>query len=97
MVIFLDILTVYAILQGFQNTLSIEKISLAVVLSQVIGSLPISPGSLVAYESAMTYFLTILGTPLHAALIVTLMFRFLTFWLPIPVGLILYRNLAKKT
>lgn len=95
MVILLDIITVCAILKGFHVTLSIEKISLALLLTQVIGALPISPGSLIAYESAMTYFLTTLGVQVHAALIATLLFRFLTFWLPIPVGLIFYRNLAK--
>lgn len=95
LVIFFDISTLYAIIKGFHVNLPIEKVSLALLLSQVIGALPISPGSLIAYESAMTYFLTTLGSPVHAALIITLLFRFLTFWLPIPVGLFLYRNLAK--
>lgn len=95
MVILFDILTVFAIIKGFHVALPIEKIALALLLTQVIGALPISPGSLIAYESAMTYFLTTLGAPVHAALIITLLFRFLTFWLPIPLGLFFYRNLAK--
>ncbi|WP_448104451.1 lysylphosphatidylglycerol synthase transmembrane domain-containing protein [Pedobacter panaciterrae] len=95
LVIVLDIITIYSILHGFRIALSPAKMSFALLLSQVIGALPISPGSLLAYESAMTYFLTKLGTPVHAALITTLIFRFFTFWFPIPVGMILYRNLSK--
>ncbi len=92
-IIFFDALTVYAILKGFHVALPAHVIIFGLLLSLVIGALPISPGSLIAYESAMTYYFTVLGAPVHAALIVTLIFRFLTFWLPIPVGLFLYRNL----
>lgn len=92
----LDALTVFAILQGFYVTLDAYKIMLGLLLTLAIGSLPVSPGALIAYESAMTYFFTLLGVPVHAALIVTLLFRFFTFWLPIPVGLFLYRNLRRR-
>ncbi|WP_222539130.1 lysylphosphatidylglycerol synthase transmembrane domain-containing protein [Pedobacter polysacchareus] len=95
LIILLDICTVYSILHGFHLDLPISKISFVVILSQIIAALPISPGALIAYESAMTYFLTKLGIPIHAALIVTLLFRFLTFWLPIPVGMLLYSKLSK--
>jgi len=95
-IIFLDVLTVYAILKGFHVSLPVHYIALGLLLSLVVGALPISPGSLIAYESAMTYYFSILGAPVHAALMVTLIFRFLTFWLPIPIGLFLYRNLQRK-
>jgi uncharacterized protein (TIRG00374 family) len=75
--------------------MSFGLISLALLLSLVIGALPISPGSLIIYESAMTYFFTTLGAPLHAALIITLLYRFLTFWMPIPIGMFLFRTLKK--
>ncbi|PTS96775.1 TIGR00374 family protein [Pedobacter sp. HMWF019] len=95
-IIFLDVLTVYAILKGFHVSLPVQAIAFGLLLSLVVGALPISPGSLIAYESAMTYYFTILGAPVHAALMVTLIFRFLTFWLPIPIGLFLYRDLQRK-
>jgi uncharacterized protein (TIRG00374 family) len=91
-----DVLTVFAIMQGFHITLAGNSIMLGLLLSLIIGSLPLSPGALIAYESAMTYFYTQLGVPVHAALIVTLLFRFFTFWLPIPLGLLLYRNLQRS-
>lgn len=88
-----DAITVFAIVHGFHVSLHPALILFGLLLSLVIGSLPVSPGALIAYESAMTYFYTILGLPLHAALVVTLLFRFFSFWLPIPVGLVLYRQL----
>lgn len=94
-IIIFDMLTAFAIIKGFHIELPFMHIGLAVLLSLIIGALPISPGSLIVYESAMTFFLTILGLPVHAALIVTLIFRFFTFWLPIPFGLLFYRNLQR--
>ncbi|WP_202925385.1 lysylphosphatidylglycerol synthase transmembrane domain-containing protein [Mucilaginibacter sp. 14171R-50] len=91
-----DAVTVFAIIHGFHVTLHPALIMYGLLLSLVIGSLPISPGALIAYESAMTYFYTVLGLPVHAALIVTLLFRFFSFWLPIPIGLALYRNLRHR-
>jgi len=55
-------------------------ITLGVLCSLIIGAQSISPGSLIVYESAMTYFFTKFGAPIHAALIITFLYRFLTFW-----------------
>jgi uncharacterized protein (TIRG00374 family) len=95
MIISCDIITVFALIKGFHVHMSFGLISLALLVSLVIGALPISPGSLIIYESAMTYFFNTLGAPLHAALIITLLYRFLTFWMPIPIGMFLFRNLKK--
>jgi uncharacterized protein (TIRG00374 family) len=91
-----DVITVWALIKGFHVDMSFPLIAFGLLLSLVIGALPISPGSLIVYESAMTYFFTKLGASVHAALIITLLYRFLTFWLPIPIGLLVYRNLQKS-
>ncbi|NHA03368.1 flippase-like domain-containing protein [Mucilaginibacter sp. HC2] len=91
-----DLITILAIMQGFHIRLAVSRIMFGLLLTLVVGSLPVSPGSLIAYESAMTYFYTLLGVPVHAALIITLLFRFFTFWLPIPIGLLLYQNLRRQ-
>ncbi|WP_439698619.1 YbhN family protein [Mucilaginibacter sp. AW1-7] len=95
-IITLDAITVFAILQGFHVMLNPCKVMFGLLLTLAIGSLPVSPGALIAYESAMTFFFTLLGVPVHAALIVTLLFRFFTFWLPMPAGLFLYRDLRRR-
>jgi uncharacterized protein (TIRG00374 family) len=94
-ILFCDLLTVLAIMRGFHCNLTVGLIMLGLLLTLVIGSLPVSPGALIAYESAMTYFYTLLGLPLHTALTVTLLFRLFSFWLPIPLGLVFYRNLKQ--
>lgn len=94
-VIFCDIVTVFALVKGFHIDMSFALVALVLILSLIIGALPISPGSLIIYESAMTYFFTTLGAPIHAALIITLLYRFFTFWLPIPIGMFLYKNLER--
>lgn len=91
-----DILTVYCLLRAFNIHLSAVLTILAVLLSMVVGALPVSPGSLIVYESAMTYFFSLMGVSIHAAMIVTLLYRFFTFWLPIPIGLLLHRRLHKE-
>lgn len=90
-----DIITAFSIIKGFHIQLPFTHVAFGLLLSMVIGALPLSPGSLITYEGAMTYFLTVLGSPVHAALVVTLLFRFFTFWLPIPIGLLFYRNLQR--
>ena len=94
-IIMADVVTAYALLKGFHIELPFHLITFGLLLSLVVGALPISPGSLIVYESAMTYFFTTLGVPVQAALTVTLLYRFFTFWFPIPVGLLLYKNLQR--
>jgi uncharacterized protein (TIRG00374 family) len=94
-IIMCDVITVYTLMKGFHIFLPFHLITVGLLLSLAIGALPISPGSLIVYESAMTYFFTVLGLPVHQAFTITLLYRFFTFWLPIPAGLILYSNLNK--
>ena len=95
-IIMSDVITVFALVKGFHVIMPFPIIAFGLLLSLIIGALPISPGSLIIYESAMTYFFTKLGAPVHAALIITLLYRFLTFWLPIPIGLLVYRSVQKR-
>jgi len=54
----------------------------------------ITPGALIFYEGGMTLFYTLLGIPAGGAFVVTMLYRALSFWLPMPVGLLLYRKLS---
>jgi len=96
-ILLLDAITIYALIHGLRANMSFGLMIFGFLVTLVIGSLPTSPGSLIAYEGAMTYFFHILGLPLQMALVVTLLFRFFTFWLPIPIGLFFYRNLQRQT
>ena len=96
-VFLLDALTVYALLRGLGvDNVSFVLVYFSFILTTIVTSVPISPGNLVVYEGAMTFFYILVGVPLEAAAVMTLLFRALSFWLPMPVGLVLYRYLSKE-
>jgi len=65
-----------------------------VVLAYSAGSLlsliPFTPGGLGFVEAGLTGLLTLAGTSAHQAVVATLAYRLLTFWLPLPLGGIAY-------
>ncbi len=91
-----DTLTVFALFKGLHVHVTLLLVFLAFVPTVIVGSLPLSPGSLLVYESGMTFFYTSLGVPFSTALVITLVYRALSFWLTIPIGLITYRRLQKR-
>jgi uncharacterized protein (TIRG00374 family) len=92
-----DALTIFALSKGLELHLSIIVILLGLLLSGIIAALPISPGALLVYEGAMTFFFTSMGVPFQAALVITLLYRVLSFWFPVVIGLLLYKNVQTKT
>lgn len=91
-----DALTVFALFQGLGAPLPIGAVLVGFILTQIVSLLPIAPGALILYESSMTYFYAMLGAPVSAAIIVTLLYRLLSFWLPMPFGLVLYHRLQRS-
>jgi uncharacterized protein (TIRG00374 family) len=59
---------------------------LAFVAASLLGLLPFTPGGLGFVEAGMAATLALAGISTGDALIATLVYRLLTFWLPIPVG-----------
>lgn len=91
-----DIFTIYALFLGLGISINPVPVITGYILTQIITLLPISPGSLVVYEGGMSFFFKQLGVPLESAITVTLLYRCLSFWLPIPLGYLFYRKLYKK-
>lgn len=92
----LDSLTIYALFYGFGEKASFFLIVLVLINTRIIAILPFSPGALILYESSMVFLFTQLNYALGTSIIVTLLFRFLSFWLPIPAGWFLYRKWLKS-
>ena len=92
-----DAFTIYALFWGLGIAVSPVVVLLGLVGTRVISLLPFLPGALILFESSMTFFFVKLGVPLGTAVIVTLLFRFLSFWLPIPIGLFLYKRWLRKS
>lgn len=95
-VFFLDAATIYVLFISFGSHPNPLAIAFGFMLTKVIAILAVSPGALIFFESALVYFYTTLGIPLETAVIITLLFRALSFWLPMPFGLFLSRRLTKQ-
>lgn len=97
LVIASDGATVYALFRGLGTEVSPVVVLICLVCTRIVSLLPLFPGALFLYESSMTFFFANLGSPLSVAIIVTLLFRLLSFWFPMPVGLLLYRTWLRKS
>jgi len=97
LVVAADAFTLYALFSGLGIPVSPFVVLLGLISTRIISLIPFLPGSLILYESSMTFFFTTLALPLGAAAIVTLIYRLLSFWFPIPVGLFFYKQWQQKT
>jgi uncharacterized protein (TIRG00374 family) len=59
---------------------------LAFVAASVLGLMPLTPGGLGFVEAGLAATLALAGISTGDALVATLVYRLLTFWLPIPIG-----------
>jgi uncharacterized protein (TIRG00374 family) len=59
---------------------------LAFGAASVLGLLPFTPGGLGFVEAGLTATLALAGVSAGNALVTTLVYRLLTFWLPLPIG-----------
>lgn len=71
---------------AFGSSVSLAKIGVVYLTGVAIGSIIPTPGGLGAVEAALTAGLTAAGVPGGVAVSAVLLFRLLTFWLPVPVG-----------
>jgi uncharacterized protein (TIRG00374 family) len=60
---------------------------LAFVTAELLGLLPFTPGGLGFVEAGLTGTLALAGVGASDAVLATLVFRLVSFWLPLPVGL----------
>lgn len=91
-----DVFTIASLFAGLGLAVPLWSVALALMGTRIVSILPFSPGSLILFESSMTFFFVSLGLAVGPALIVTLLFRLLSFWLPMPAGLLFYRQWSHK-
>jgi uncharacterized protein (TIRG00374 family) len=63
-----------------------SMVLLAYVLSLALALVPITPGGLGFVEAGLTSILVLAGVPSGQAVLATLLYRLVSFWLPIPIG-----------
>jgi uncharacterized protein (TIRG00374 family) len=74
----------------------IAKIGVVYLTGSALGSIIPTPGGLGAVEAALTAGLTAAGVPGGVAVSAVLLFRLITFWLPVPVGWAALNYLERK-
>ena len=75
-----------ACVAAFGRSVPFAKIGFVYLTGSAIGSIIPTPGGLGGVEAALTAGLTAAGVPGAVAVSVVLLFRLLTFWLPVPFG-----------
>jgi uncharacterized protein (TIRG00374 family) len=82
----LDYLTLVAAVYAVGARPHVSLVLLAFCAAQVLGTLPVTPGGLGLVEAGLTGTLALAGVGGGAAVVATLAYRLVSFWLPIPAG-----------
>ena len=78
------------------GSLPIASVAVVYLTGSAIGSLVPTPGGLGAIEAALSAGLTAAGMPGAAAVSAVLLYRLLTFWLPVPIGWVALKYLERR-
>lgn len=90
----LDAASLWVILRAFGHSVNPIDLIVAFGVAQVLAAVPITPGGLGLVEAALPTLLAGLsGVPVGTAVIAVLGWRFLQFWMPIPLGAASYASL----
>jgi uncharacterized protein (TIRG00374 family) len=84
----LDYLTLIAALYALGVEARPSLVLLAFCAAQLLGNIPFTPGGLGFVEAGLTGTLALAGVGAGAAVVATLAYRLVSFWLPIPAGAI---------
>lgn len=83
------------VLRGFGVDLPFVAVALAYLASTALASASPTPGGLGAVEGALVVALTGLGGPVAPVVAAVLVFRIVTFWLPMVPGVLVLRALQR--
>jgi glycosyltransferase 2 family protein len=89
------ILCLAACVAAFGRSVPIAGVAVVYLTGSAIGSILPTPGGLGGVEAALTAGLTATGLPGAVAVSAVLLFRLLTFWLPVPFGWAALSNLER--
>ncbi|MQY16277.1 hypothetical protein SRB5_64750 [Streptomyces sp. RB5] len=85
-----------ACVRAFGGSLSLPSVAVVFLAGNALGSAAPTPGGVGAVELALTAGLTAAGLPSDTALSAVLLFRLLTFWLPVLPGWLSFTYLTRK-
>lgn len=88
----LDSVTLWVMMHAVGTPVHVLTAFAALVMASIAATVSFIPGGIGSFEAGCTATLTLLGTPVEAALTGTLLLRGLTLWLPLGPGLLLARR-----
>jgi len=93
-IVFLDAGTIWVLLRAVGAQSHPTVVFTSYMFSSLLRTVGIVPGGLGVFEAASVFMLRAAGIPISAALAATLLFRGLSFWLPMLPGLVLAQRLV---
>jgi uncharacterized protein (TIRG00374 family) len=81
-----NLLCLYAALRAFGAAPAVPALLIAYATAYVATALPLPAGGAGGIEASLAFSLTAIEVPLASAVLATLVFRFVTFWLPLPLA-----------
>ncbi|MFO1426993.1 MAG: lysylphosphatidylglycerol synthase transmembrane domain-containing protein [Steroidobacteraceae bacterium] len=92
----LDAATLGCLLRSLGGELTPASVFVSFMISSLLRTFGFMPGGLGTFEAASVSTLALAGAPVPLALSATLLFRGLSFWLPMVPGLAVSRRLARQ-
>ena len=89
----LDAACLWVFLYAFGYPISPIDLIVAYGLANILAAIPLTPGGLGVVEATLTSAIVGFGVPHSQALLAVLAYRFLNFWLPIPLGGVAYLSM----
>lgn len=96
MIFLLDAATIWVAARALGVPASVGGVFASFMVSNLFRTIGIIPGGLGTFETASVMALKSIGMPLSVGLSATLLFRGLSFWLPMLPGLVCSRRLLRK-
>ncbi len=91
-VILLDTATIWALILALGGSSPAWGVFVSFMISTLSRLIGVAPGGLGAFEAASVLTLRVIGTPIPVALAATLLFRGMSFWLPLLPGVLFSRR-----
>ncbi len=85
-----------ASLRAFGQDMDFATVAVVYLTANALGSAAPTPGGIGAVETALALALTAFGVPNDAAVPAVLLFRLMTFWLPVIPGWLAFTQLTRK-
>jgi len=86
----------HASLEAFGQNVAIIDLAIVFFLGNTVGAIVPTPGGIGAIEVALTTALSGVGVSSAVALSAVLIYRLVTYWLPVPLGYVAMKYLEKK-